>query len=133
MLVAGGVCQIVKHQPEVKYLGLIENLDELYNGIDIVVNPVRQGTGLKIKCLEAIAYGKPLVSTSEGLAGIENACNTVALKADTAKTLADHLENLINNSQLRERLQGNAASFLESYNKNIIETLNTVLKAPKRQ
>ena len=52
-------------------LGRVESLASLYATIDIVVNPVRAGTGLKIKNIEALAYGKPVVTTTLGAAGLQ--------------------------------------------------------------
>jgi len=53
----------------VKVLGHVGHVSDLYNQVDAVVNPVGYGTGLKIKSVEAIAYRKPLLSTSAGWTG----------------------------------------------------------------
>jgi len=43
--------------------------DSFYRNIDVVVNPIEFGAGLKIKNVEAIAYGKPLITTPHGANG----------------------------------------------------------------
>jgi glycosyltransferase involved in cell wall biosynthesis len=39
----------------------------------VVINPVRFGSGLKIKAVEALAYGRALVSTPVGVEGLDGA------------------------------------------------------------
>lgn len=46
--------------------------EEIYSMVDCMVNPVFVGGGLKIKTLEALAYAKPIISSQEGSAGIDN-------------------------------------------------------------
>ncbi|QEG22520.1 glycosyltransferase [Mariniblastus fucicola] len=52
--------------PRVKLLGKIDSPIEFYNQIDVALNPVEFGTGLKIKTCEAFAYGVPSIVTSCG-------------------------------------------------------------------
>jgi glycosyltransferase involved in cell wall biosynthesis len=67
--------------------------------MDIVVNPVLYGAGLKIKTVEAFGYGLPLVTTEEGARGLppegRDACLIAANEDDFAAciaTLASDLE-----------------------------------------
>ena len=47
-------------------LGKVEEPWEFYRQIDVAINPVEFGTGLKIKTCEALAYGVPTVTTVHG-------------------------------------------------------------------
>ena len=49
----------------------IENIGQVYRNTKVVICPIRYGTGMKIKAIEAMAYGKPLVATKAALCGIE--------------------------------------------------------------
>lgn len=71
MDVCGRVCEAFsdKYQ-DVTFHGVVESLSEYYQRSTIVVNPVTFGTGLKIKSVEALAYGKCLVTTISGLTGL---------------------------------------------------------------
>jgi len=51
-------------------LGWIPDLSHFYRDLRLVVNPVVRGTGLKIKSVEALAHGRPLVAYPVGLEGI---------------------------------------------------------------
>jgi glycosyltransferase involved in cell wall biosynthesis len=56
--------------PGVTTLGWIPDLNHFYCDLRLVVNPVVRGTGLKIKSVEALAHGRPLVAYPVGLEGI---------------------------------------------------------------
>lgn len=49
--------------------GTVERLDEFYNSVDVIVSPVFEGAGMKVKTAEAFSYGKPFLGTKESLIG----------------------------------------------------------------
>jgi hypothetical protein len=59
--------------PGVRFLGRVDSLAEFYDSCAFCINPCLTGSGLKIKSVESLAYGKPLVTSSEGAEGIEHA------------------------------------------------------------
>ena len=65
--------------------GLINNLNEIYSQCNIMINPVAHGSGLKIKSVEAIAFGKPLIASPEAISGIQNPelCGIIVAKNRT--------------------------------------------------
>ncbi len=74
LAVAGQVCHAWHPRHEgVVLLGPIESIDLFWPKIDIAINPIRFGSGLKIKNVEALAYGRPLITTSIGAEGLESA------------------------------------------------------------
>ena len=56
---------------QVRLSGWVNDLNEEYRKAAVVVNPTFAGTGLKIKSVEALCNGKALVSTPNGVEGIE--------------------------------------------------------------
>lgn len=50
--------------------GTAEDMDEVYASAKVVICPLRHGTGMKIKMVEAMAYGKAIVATSKATEGI---------------------------------------------------------------
>nr|WP_082855942.1 glycosyltransferase [Mucilaginibacter sp. L294] len=90
--------------------GFESNLFKIYEEADIIINPVRFGAGLKIKNLEALAHGKPLVTTRHGARGIETGANNSYLVADDGFVSA--LSDLIESKLLRETMQQNAHQFI---------------------
>lgn len=71
------------------FLGRVANLSDFYSRIDVSVNPVRFGAGLKIKNVEALAFGKALVTTTIGAAGMEAGANSAFLVADEPAAFAE--------------------------------------------
>jgi glycosyltransferase involved in cell wall biosynthesis len=71
---AGAICNAVgDSQPIFTLRGIVDSVEAFYRDVDVVVNPMLGGTGLKIKSLEALSYGKPLVATADAMTGIETA------------------------------------------------------------
>jgi glycosyltransferase involved in cell wall biosynthesis len=83
---------------------LFTSLNSHYKNVDIAINPVRYGTGLKIKSVEALAYGIPLVTTSIGAQGLHTQSNRAFLLADTPQDFADAMRQLDVSLALRESL-----------------------------
>jgi hypothetical protein len=51
-------------------VGPVDSLADFYGEVDAVINPMLGGTGLKIKTLEALAFGRAFVGTASALDGI---------------------------------------------------------------
>jgi len=122
LIIAGKICNQIDKGDNIVFMGEFEDPWQVYKEADIVINPVRFGTGLNIKTIEALSYGKPLVTTSAGIAGLEYLRNKAFLVADTNLEFIDTLSNLIDNESQRQLLIKNAENFIEDYNqKNLLE------------
>jgi glycosyltransferase involved in cell wall biosynthesis len=93
--------------------GFVQDLNQVYDEIDIVINPVKFGAGLKIKNMEALGSGLPLITTSHGATGIEAGSDQSFLIADTNIEFIKCLTLLSSDLPLRRRLSGNAISFIQ--------------------
>jgi glycosyltransferase involved in cell wall biosynthesis len=68
------------------------------------VVPLRKGGGTRLKVLEALALGTPVVSTSKGIEGLELEDGRHVLVADSAADFAAATERLLGQPALRARL-----------------------------
>ena len=71
--IAGSVCSYLddlRETPGLRLAGFVNDLSEEYTSADVCVVPLLAGSGLKIKLMEALAYGCKVFSTSVGVQGI---------------------------------------------------------------
>lgn len=57
--------------PAVRATGFVEDLGWCYGRASVVVVPLRNGSGVKFKTIDAVLHGVPVVSTTVGVEGIE--------------------------------------------------------------
>ena len=70
----------------------------------VVVVPLRTGSGTRLKILDAMAMGKPVVSTSVGAEGIAPVARGVVRVADEPAAFADQVTELLGNVERRRIL-----------------------------
>ncbi len=81
------------------YTGFVEDISIYYKGVDIFINPVTSGGGIKTKLVEALGYNLNAVSTIYGAIGVdENICNGKLLLCDNTdwKSFAGKMLQAIN-------------------------------------
>lgn len=94
--------------PGVDMLGLVPDLAPLYRDAGIVISPLVQGTGLKIKLVEAMARGKAIVATTTTLQGFEHYADDAVALADTAADFAAAILKLSSDDAARAALAARA-------------------------
>lgn len=71
----------LEQQPRASYLGFVDDLRLYATAADALLNPVIIGGGVKIKAMEALAWGLPVVSGISGARGISaQACGDALLQ-----------------------------------------------------
>ncbi len=73
------------------------------------IAPIRSGSGMRIKLLEAMARGKAIVTTSLGAEGLNAIHGTHLLLADSPTEFAAAMDQLHHNAELRTKLGAAAA------------------------
>lgn len=56
--------------PDTRYVGVVEDVVPYYEEADVVLVPVFEGGGTRLKIVEAAALGRPVVSTTLGAEGL---------------------------------------------------------------
>jgi glycosyltransferase involved in cell wall biosynthesis len=109
LCIAGTVCQSVSSRPAgVELLGRVDSLVELYRRAAVVVSPLRSGSGLKVKLVEALAHGKAVVGTSVTFQGVEHLAGTAARREDDATLFAAAIVSFLRSEDER-RSEGEKA------------------------
>jgi glycosyltransferase involved in cell wall biosynthesis len=84
--------------------GTLEDLRPCYARASLAVAPIFWGSGVRIKILDALAYGLPLVTTAQGAEGIALVEGQSALFAEQPAAFAGAILRLLNDRALRVRL-----------------------------
>ncbi len=108
------ITALLARQPGVVLSGWVANLEEVYARADVVVIPLRAGGGTRIKLLEALAHGVPVVSTTLGAEGIEVQSGTHAILADTPEAFAAGCLQLVQDAALRTHLAQNGKTLVNT-------------------
>lgn len=82
-------------------------LGPCYARADAAIVPIRSGAGTRIKILEALSYGVPVVSTTLGAEGMDLTPEVDLLIADDADRFAAQCRRLMTDAALRDRLAAN--------------------------
>jgi succinoglycan biosynthesis protein ExoO len=88
----------------VSMLGKVDDLDGFYRQAGVVISPLRLGSGLKIKLVEAIGHGKSVIATETTLQGVKPLVQHADLQADTAPEFLEALASLLHDQPARLRL-----------------------------
>jgi glycosyltransferase involved in cell wall biosynthesis len=106
------------------------SLEGLYHNAAVFVNPVICGAGVKIKLIQALEAGMPVVSTSMGMEGTGFEHSVHLLVADTPLQFAACVRKLILDRALAQSLVRNAQAFLAArydMKANMQETLAEIM------
>lgn len=104
--------------PRIIVDGEVPDVWEYMQRFSIMVVPLFSGSGIRIKIVEAMAAGKAIITTSIGAEGINYENGQHLLIAKDAKSFADAIVRLCNDSALRETLGSNARMLIAKEHDN---------------
>ena len=99
----------------VDLLGVVESLEEEYARAAVCVVPLLVGTGIKIKLVEALGFGKAVVSTRVGVEGLEPWASQGVEIADDGEAFAAAIVRLLNDERLRHQRETAALQMAEEH------------------
>lgn len=102
-------------QPGIKVTGTVDDLRPYYREALAAVVPLRVGGGTRLKILEAMATGTPVISTALGAEGLSVTHGAELLLADTPTAMADAVANLYEDSSLWQLLSENGKRLVLSH------------------
>ena len=107
--IAGTCCGSLSPVPRnVVLLGRVDDLEPIYGRAGIVVSPLRLGSGLKIKLVEAIGRGKAVIATETTLQGVGDQVADGVVQADTPADFLAAFDRLLDDGAARLRLGAQA-------------------------
>ena len=103
----------------VEYLGEINDAYDFINSKAVMVVPLFSGSGMRIKIIEGMALGKPIVTTDIGTEGIPTESGKNILIANDADRFTEAINQLINDRSLSDRIGTNAIGFIQEKYDNL--------------
>jgi glycosyltransferase involved in cell wall biosynthesis len=99
----------------VRLAGAVADLAPWYADADVVVVPLREGAGTRIKVLEAFAFHRPVVATAAAVAGLDVVEGVSVHLGDSPAALADHAVRLLRDPARARRTVDEAEAVLAEH------------------
>jgi len=110
--------------------GYVEDLRPYLSRAWVVVAPLQEGFGVKVRVLQAMAVGKPVVATSLVGFGIDARSGENIVFADNPEDFADKVVELLKDKELRTKIGNRARQLMQSEHdwEKLTDCLNEVLE-----
>ena len=121
----------LKKDYQINFVGEVGDLAPYYEKSDLAIVPLLEGSGTRLKILEAMSFGVPVISTSIGAEGIDTINNTNILIADGPEFFTSSITNVLENRPKLRCLSKNGMALIETkYNwqQIINEFVNNLIK-----
>ncbi|MDQ1432271.1 MAG: polysaccharide biosynthesis protein PslH, partial [Actinomycetota bacterium] len=102
-------------RPGVRLTGHVPDVAPYYAGADVVVAPLREGAGTRIKLLEAFAYERPVVATRAAVAGLAVRDGGSVLLGDEPADLVARAASVLTDPALARRLVTEASGIVREH------------------
>lgn len=99
---------------DIIFLGMVEDLRDLFDRARVFVCPLRAGAGVKGKVASSMSYGLPVVSTDIGVEGAGLTNGKQVLVANGAQPFADATLKLYRDEKLWSRISSEGQKFVKN-------------------
>lgn len=97
--------------------GFVPDLTDALGSAAAMINPLRFGSGIKLKVIEALACALPVVSTPVGAEGIDSGAGTGVLVGQTPEEFADLLASVVEPARNAQLSADAHAHFAQTYSR----------------
>lgn len=129
--IAGNICKMLNDyskDPCIELVGRVDNPSDFFSKADIAINPTLQGTGLKIKTMESLAYGKVTITTIHSSTGLYNRRFSPIISSDTPSDWIAAISYLWDNKKALLSKKAEIQSYINEMNKYIDQQYNVFLQ-----
>jgi polysaccharide biosynthesis protein PslH len=109
---------LAKQDKNLRLTGYVKNLDLLFKQAGAFVAPIRSGSGLRVKVLQALSFAMPMIATSTAIEGLNLENNKELMVANRADDFSKKTCQVLTSQKLAENLSLNSLKFIKKYNKN---------------
>lgn len=130
--IGGGICKVMpelKNLDGIEMLGFVDSLVEFYKLGDVAINPVFQGTGLKIKTFEALSYDKVTLVHPHSIAGVYKKNEAPLFASEKTEEWVKFLETVWDNEERIKEIKKRNEAYMKEMNDFIISEYKRFLEA----
>lgn len=130
-----GTCVLPDRNLNIVKLGRIsdEELRILYTLSDVVIVPLQRGTGCSIKLIEAIAYGKPIITTTIGCRGYSFETNVNGIICDDIEQYPIVIRSLLADVERRQKFSCQNKKLAQKYDyRNVFQPYWDIVQLHQR-
>lgn len=106
--------QSLINDTSLQFTGTVDDVKPWYNKSAVAVVPLLSGSGTRLKILEAMSLGLPVISTSNGAEGITYTNGNNIIIANNENDFADEVINLLKSKAKRIAIQQSARTLVEN-------------------
>lgn len=104
------ICSLTSNK-QIEVTGRVVSLIPFYKHADVIVCPLRIGGGVKVKVLEALGFGKAIVSTSVGAQGLDLSTYRAVAVADDVTDFAKNVVRFLVQREVRHIQEREALAY----------------------
>lgn len=116
LTIGGSICKKLNdlnQYPNIELIGFVDEVKAFYDSADVAINPTYQGTGLKIKTFEAIAYDKITIVHPHSMTGIYKPEEAPVFASSEAQDWVDYLDKVWSNKEHIKDIKKKNKRYLE--------------------
>ena len=120
-----------RENDRIKVLGFVESIEPYFEKSLCLAAPLVLGAGVKIKVLEAMSSGIPVLTNSIGIEGINAEKNKDYFYCEKPEEYAERIKQLIYTNNLQTKIEINAKTFIKdnyNYEKDVKQFHDRLLK-----
>jgi glycosyltransferase involved in cell wall biosynthesis len=114
----GDDARVRPYRDRVRFHGFVPDIAAVLSECDVFVAPIRYGSGTRVKLLDAMACGIPVVTTAVGAEGLDVVDGEHVLVGAGARGLADAIAAIRRDPRLGARLAGRARELVDRRYRN---------------
>lgn len=120
------IVDVISKCCNVEYLGFVDNPYKLISNAKLVASPLFTGAGVKVKVVEALACGTPVIGTPIAFEGIPSVYSEFMIEAQSARDFANKIFNVDFTLEKRKEMK---SYFIETYiSKSILSYVQNFLR-----
>ncbi|WP_079243360.1 glycosyltransferase family 4 protein [Chryseobacterium indologenes] len=114
IVIIGRICKHIKEREGVTLIEFVESLEEYYHQSKIAICPMLEGTGIKIKVIEALSYGLPIVGTERAIDGFPSKTTNGCLVSDHPEIFKDQIMSLLQDQSYYQDIKIQAEEYFKN-------------------